>query len=176
MTENPVNIPNDPPSVDPSKQEFMTACLADGNDKEKCTAMWTASHQTNPEVPPQPTASGDVDLLRKIDMLEARVALREKQLKQAIGIADRANDERTAKNQAEKLGLIQSIQIDSKFSKDELTKKSLADLQIIRHTLDRSIEKTFANVAADIQNNRKKAVSYTAGYFDSATKTWKGGI
>jgi hypothetical protein len=109
-------------------------------------------------------------------MLQARVDLREKQLKQAIEIANRANDERKAKEDAEKQSLIQSIQIDGKFSKEELDKKTLGELTTMRFTLDRSIEKTFANVAAEIDEaKRQRKPHLTVGYYDSASDSWKGG-
>jgi hypothetical protein len=168
-------------SQEQTQEEFMTACLADGTAREVCENRWKAAHEVNPSVTPQPTspadASTDADLLRKCEMLEARVALREKQLKQAIDIAGRANDERKAKEEAEKQSLINSIMIDSKFNKDELAPKSLAELQTMRFTLDRSLQQTFANIAADIdEKNRKKQPRLTAGYYDKATDSWKGGM
>lgn len=129
------------------------------------------------KIPKAPGASDYASLLRKNEMLEARVALREKQLRQAIGIANRANDERKAKDEAEKQSLIQSIQMDGKFSKDELEKKNLDELHTIRFTLDRSIEKTFANVAAEIDAaKRKRQPLLTAGSWDPEKKKWVGGV
>jgi hypothetical protein len=164
-------------SEEQTREEFMTACMADGTAEEVCAARWKAAHEVSP-TPSQPKQSpGDVALLKEVEMLKARVALREKQLKQAIDIANRANDKRKAEQEAEKQSLILSIQSDSKFSKDELEEKTLEDLQTMRLTLDRSIEKTFANVAAEIDAaNRKQEPYLTAGYFDPATKTWKGGV
>jgi hypothetical protein len=109
-------------------------------------------------------------------MLRAQIKTRETQLRQAIEIANRANDERKAKDYAEKARLISSIQMDSHFTKDELTKKTLPDLQVIRLTLDKSIEKTFASVAAEIDEaGRKRTPHLTAGAWDPVKKQWVGG-
>jgi len=163
-------------ATEQSKDDFMTACIADGVAKDVCEARWKAAQESNEGVAEPAQSPGDAKLLNQIEMLNARVALREKQLKQAIGIANRANDERKAKEEAEKQSLIQSIQIDGKFSKEELDKKSLSELTTMRFTLDRSIEKTFVNVAAEIDEARRQHKPHlTAGYYDSATETWKGG-
>jgi hypothetical protein len=125
----------------------------------------------------KPTVVSDADLLQKIAMLEARVEVREKQLKQAIDIANRANDEKKASDEKERIKLIDGIVQDSHFSKDTLNSKSLNELQIMRITLDGSIEKTFASVAADIEAQKhSKQPFLTVGAYDSATKTWKGGL
>jgi hypothetical protein len=124
-----------------------------------------------------PKGASDVDLMRQIEMKDAQIATREKQLKQAIDIANRANDERKAKDEAEKLKLIDSIMIDGKFGKDELTNKTLPELQIIRTTLDKSIEKTFASVAAEMDEaKRARTPLLTAGAWDSKKQSWVGGI
>jgi LPS O-antigen subunit length determinant protein (WzzB/FepE family) len=124
----------------------------------------------------KPVAS-DADLLRQIEMLKAQVDTREKQLKQAIDIANRANDAQKARDEAEKAKLIDSITMDSHYTKDALQNKPLTELQIMRTTLDCSIEKTFASVAAEMdQNNRKHAPLFTAGAWDSKTQTYVGGV
>ena len=164
-------------SIEQTKEEFMTACLADGTDKEVCEARWKAAHETNPTVPQQKQSPGDADLYREIEMLKAQLKTRETQLKQAIDIANRANNERKAKDEAEKSRLIESIQLDSKFGKDELQAKSLGELQTMRLTLDKSLEKTFANVAAEIDaERRKREPLLTAGAYDPETKRWVGGV
>ena len=110
-------------------------------------------------------------------MLDAQVKLREKQLGQAIGVANRAIEAQNARDEAEKASLIQSIQMDGKFDKEELEKKTLDELHTIRFTLDRSIEKTFANVAAEIDEAKRKHEPFlTAGAWDSKKKEWIGGV
>jgi len=125
----------------------------------------------------QKTPATDADLLRQIEMLKAQVDTREKQLKQAIDIANRANDAQKARDEAEKAKLVESVMMDSKFSKDDLTGKTLAELQTMRITLDKSIEKTFASVAAELDEKRHRhAPLFTAGAWDSKTQTYVGGI
>ena len=160
-----------------TREEFMVACKADGTEESVCTARWEAAHSANPSVTPSKQSPGDAALIREIEMLKAQLQTRENQLRQAIDIAGRANTERQAREEAEKQRLIDSIRIDSKFSKNDLTTKTLQDLQTIRITLDKSIEKTFASVAADMDAAKRKTQPHlTAGYFDAATKTWKGGL
>ncbi|MDH5786988.1 MAG: hypothetical protein OEZ40_01670 [Candidatus Bathyarchaeota archaeon] len=165
-----------------TKKEFMVACKADGTAEEVCDARWKAAHEVSPTVPPaaeSPASTGAPtmgDLVRENEMLRSRVKTRETQLRQAIEIANRANDERKAKDHAEKEQLISSIQMDSHFSKDELDKKTLGELQTMRLTLDKSIEKTFASVAAEIDEAGRKREPYlTAGAWDSQKKQWVGG-
>jgi hypothetical protein len=125
----------------------------------------------------QPTVVSDADLLQKIAMLEARLDVREKQLKQAIDLSQRALDEKKAAEEKERAKLIDSIQQDSKFTKEDLKDKSLTDLTTMRITLDRSIEKTFASVAADIEAQKHSHKPFlTVGKWDPATRTYVGGM
>jgi len=162
-----------------SKEEFMTACIADGTARDVCEARWNAIHTTNPAVTPPKASPGDTKLLLdKIAMLEAKVAVREDQLKQAIEIASRANDERNATTEAERQSLINSIKLDSKgYTTDELDKKSLQSLVDIRTAIDKTVEPQFASVIAAMDADKKKIRSLlTVGYYDSASDTWKGGM
>jgi len=119
----------------------------------------------------------DADLMRQVEMLKAQVETREKQLRQAIDIANRANDERKARDEAEKGKLLDSIIVDSHFTKDELKDKSLSELQTMRITLDKSIEKTFASVAAEMDEAKRiKQPFLTAGAWDAQNKKWVGGL
>ena len=152
------------------KDDLMAACIKGGMSEADC-------RQKLQDAMPKAVVSGDADLLQKIAMLEARVDTREKQLKQAVDIANRANDEHKARDEKEKQKLIDSIQQDSKFTKEDLAGKSIGDLQTMRITLDKSIEKTFASVAADIEEQkRSKQPLLTIGRYDSATKQWTGGL
>lgn len=170
-----------------SKEEFMVACLADGTSREVCEARWTAAHEVSPEVPPATESSASTgpssmgDVVRENEMLRARLKVREDQLKQAINIANRANAENKAKTNAQKQMLVSSIQMDSDFTKDELDKKNIGELQVIRLTLDKSMNKTFASVAADIAAaDRKRTPQLTAGWYagkdSNGNAVWKGGI
>jgi LPS O-antigen subunit length determinant protein (WzzB/FepE family) len=136
--------------------------------------------ESKPEQKPPGTdakPATDYELMRENEMLKAQVKLREDQLRQAITIANKANDQQKARDEAEKQHLINSIIIDGKFDKESLTDKTLSELQLIRTTLDKSIEKTFANVAAEMDEaKRKKQPLLTVGYYDTASKTWKGGL
>ena len=159
----------------------MSETTSEPLNQTQCESMGgTWNDETQTCTLPETIDKGALDqasLLRKIEMLKAQVRLREDQLQQAIGIATRANDERKAREAAEKAQLIQSIQIDGKFPKDELESKSVDELTTIRYTLDRSLEKTFASVAADFEaQRRKREPQLTAGYYDRDTGTWKGGV
>ena len=161
-----------------TQAEFMTACLADGNSKDVCEARWKAAHTTNEGVTTPPASPGDADLLNKIAMLEAKLKVREDQLKQAIEIAGRANDEKKATEKAEKESIIGSILIDSKgYTTDELQGKTLPALREIRMAIDKTSAPKFAAVIASMDAEKHKMrPQLTAGYYDAATKTWKGGI
>jgi hypothetical protein len=163
--------------VNPSYEEFMTACKADGTPQEVCDARWKAANEVDPVVPAATPSPGDTDLYRKIEMLQSQLKVREDQLRQAIGIANRANDERKAREHAEVARLIDSIQLDSQFTKEDLANKSLSDLQTMRMTLDKSIEQTFASVAAEMDAARRKRDPFlTAGAWDRDKNAWVGGI
>jgi len=164
--------------VEQSKEQFMTSCMADGSDKETCEARWKASHQINTEVTQQPSSPGDIaSLLRKNELLEARLQLRENQLKQAIDIAARFNEEKEAKEHAARKMLIDSIKMDSSFTEKFLSKKSTPEIQAMRLTLDKTMSKTFASVAADIAlEKRRNTPHLTAGAWDSKLQRWVGGI
>jgi hypothetical protein len=119
-----------------------------------------------------PAIVTDADLMLKNEMLTAQLNVREQQLRQAIDIADRYNKETIARDEAEKNRLIDSIILDSKFGKDELKSRSLSELQTMRITLDRSIEKSFASVAAQIDEARKPKLM-GVDYWDSKTGEWR---
>lgn len=168
-------------TIEQTKDEFLTACLADGTSREVCEQRWDAAHKTNPAVPATkpPVASTGApalgDALREIEMLRARLKIRDDQLKQAITIANRANSETKARDNAQKQMLVSSIQMDSDFTQDELEKKHLNDLRTIRVTLDKSMAKTFASVAADMDAEKRKQVPFlTAGKWNG--EKWVGGI
>jgi len=119
----------------------------------------------------------DAELLNKIAMLEGRIDVREKQLKQALDWKNRRDDEDNARELKEKVKLIDSIQQDSHFSKDELKDTTISELQTMRKTLDKSIEKTFVSVSAELdEQKRKSAPHLTAGAWDNTEKKWVGGL
>jgi hypothetical protein len=124
-----------------------------------------------------PAVSTDADLLKKIAMQEATLEIRNKQIQQATDLFNRVNLERKAQEDADKSKLIDSIQIDSKFTKDDLKDKALSELQTMRLTLDKSLERTFASVSAQIDEEKRiREPVFTVGKFDSKTNSWKGGI
>ena len=181
-TETVANPEQKTAQAEQTKEEFILACVADGTDREVCEARWNAAHEVNPEVPAQmeSTAATGVptvaDLAKTVAMLKGRLEVRERQLKQAIDIANRANDKAKAEMHAQKDMLISSIQMDSNFSKDDLSKKTLSELQVIRLTLDKSMAKTFASVAAEVDAaKRRKKPHLTAGAWDREKKQWVGG-
>jgi hypothetical protein len=123
----------------------------------------------------QPT---DAEVLRDNEMLRARVKVLEDHLREAITIANKANDAQQARNDAERKDLIKRIVIDSnnKWNEKELTGKSLSDLKLINTTLTKNQDATFASIAAmQAEIDRKQKPQLTLGYYDSQTKSWKGG-
>ena len=117
------------------------------------------------------------DAMKQIEMQKVRIGQLETQLRQAIDIAQRASDKEKARKEAEKEKLITSIAGDSKYDKGTLTTKTLEELQTIRTAIDNTIEKTFASVAAEIDESRRPRKPHlTVGEWDSATKTWRGGV
>lgn len=122
--------------------------------------------------PPVQTVVTDAELMRENAMLRSRVELREKQLQEAIDVANRANTEASARQDAEKARLIDSIVLDSKFRKEDLTTKTLPELQTMRLTLDKSIIQSFANVAAEMEAaNKPKLMG--VDYWDPTSKEWR---
>jgi LPS O-antigen subunit length determinant protein (WzzB/FepE family) len=120
----------------------------------------------------------DASLLRENEMLKAHVKLREDQLKQAIGIANKANSVQTARDEAEKADLIDRIVVDSnrKLTTDELAGKTLSELHLIKTVLSKSMDSTFASIAAlQQEKDRKTQPHLTVGAWDAVNKTWIGG-
>jgi hypothetical protein len=131
------------------------------------------------KTPPQPVIATDAELIRENEMLKAKIKVREDQLTQAIKIANRANEIQAAKDAAEKQDLTDRIIVDSdrKMSADELKDKTLSELKLIHTVLQKSLDHTFASVAAyQAEQDRKVKPQLTAGYFDSKTQSWKGGL
>jgi hypothetical protein len=80
-----------------------------------------------------------------------------------------------AKDEALKEQLVVSIMQDSKFNKETLMSKTLDELRIIRTAIDNSIQKDFANVAAEIDFGPPKKANLTVGQWDAERKQWIGG-
>lgn len=167
-------ILSETPTVPPVKEGTMTQelCEAQGG-------IWNPDTNTC-ELPPKPSEEvvplTTEDLLRKNEMLRAQLKVREDQLRQAIAIANRANQVEKARDEAEKTRLINSIMMDGKFDRDELVKKPLAELETMRMTLDKSLQKTFVNVAAELdQQRRSRKPLLTVGAWDSRRKCWVNG-
>jgi hypothetical protein len=183
----PNSMTSNPMKNEQTREEFITACVADGTERGVCEARWDVAHQTNPDVAPPASSSaatgpppvGDADLMRELEMTKAKLKLREDQLRQAIDIANTANERDKAKQAAEREYAITQIVMDSdgKWTRDELKDKNMRELNLIRTTQDKTLNHTFATVAAlQAEVDRKKKTYLTAGYFDPATQTWKGGI
>lgn len=121
----------------------------------------------------------DADLVRENEMLKAKLTLREDQLKQAITIANKANEKAHAVDEAERESLISRIVIDSnnKFKPEELKDKTLAELRLMQTVLDKSLDHTFASIAAiQADEERRTKPFFTAGAWNPEKKKWEGGI
>lgn len=121
----------------------------------------------------------DAELLKEVEMLKIKNGKLEGMLKQAIDIANKANAERAAKDEAEKADLITCIIIDSdkKFTAEQLQTKSLSDLRLIKTVLDTRKEATFASVAAlQAEQDKKHAPYLTVGAWDAKKQEWIGGL
>lgn len=135
--------------------------------------------QKTESAPATPTVQTDAQLLRENEMLKAQVKLREEQLKQAIDIANKANDQAKAREAAEKQDLIDRIIVDAngKMTQDELQGKSLSELQLVKTVLSKSLDHTFASIAAlQAEKDKRTAPYLTAGAWDSQNKKWIGGF
>ena len=158
-----------------AKTEFIEACLKD-HDKDTCEKMWNDAKAGTKDSKPVQISADYAELAKGYEMQKVEIDRLKTQLRQAIDIAQRANDKEKARGEAEKERLIMSIMQDSKYAKEALTVKSLDELCIIRTAIDHTIEKTFASVAAEIDEARKpKHDNLTVGEWDPEKKQWKGG-
>jgi LPS O-antigen subunit length determinant protein (WzzB/FepE family) len=126
----------------------------------------------------------DADLIAKLtrenEMLKAENKVRTDQVAQAVKIATQANDMQKARDEAERQTLIGKIVVDtnSRYTKEQLSGKNLNELQLMYSVVQTSMDQTFASIAV-YQAEQDKANSqplFTAGFYDRATKTFKGGI
>jgi hypothetical protein len=152
------------------KEEWIKQCVASGKSEEACTLEWTEK-QTDTQT--------YADVVQQLELKKAELKLREDQLRQAIEIANKANDQKKARDAAEKQDLIDRIIIDSngKVTVDELQDKSLRDLVLIKTFASKQLDSTFASIAAlQSEKDQRAKPHLTVGYYDNATKTWKGGV
>ena len=143
---------------------------------EQAGGTWDPNDQKC--IMPSNNPTGDKDLIRENEMLKAELTLRKDQLKQAISIANRANEQAQARDEAERQNIISRIVIDSnnKFKPEELKDKSLSELRLMQTVIDKSLDQTFASIAAyQADEQRRKKPLLTAGAWDSAKKQWVGG-
>jgi len=123
--------------------------------------------------------NSDADVLRELAMTKAELTLRKKQLRQAVDVATKVNERQKAADEAEREMIITQILVDAqgKFEKDELKSKSLTDLRLIKTVIDKSMDQTFASIAAlDVEERNRKKPRLTVGAWDSKTKNWVGGM
>ena len=121
----------------------------------------------------------DVSLIKENEMLKAKVDKLEGYLKQAIDVANKANEMQKAKDEAEISDLTDRIVAASnnRLTVDSLKGKTLDELRLIKTTLDLSMQDTFASVAAlQSERDRKHAPLLTVGKWDSKTQSWVGGL
>lgn len=162
-------------SETPKTQE---ACEAAGGtwDAEKGVC-------TLPSMDSKHTPQTDADLIRsqmqEIEMLKAKLRVREDQIQTAIKIANKANDQQAARDGAEREDLINRIVADSnyKWTRDELKDKTKSELVLLNTHLSKGLDQTFASVAAyQAEQDKKARPLLTAGAWDSQNKKWIGGL
>jgi hypothetical protein len=162
-----------------AKEKLIEACIASGKSKEECMKMMTDAFPQAADSHP----ATDAELRRETERQKAEILKLKEQQRQAIDIANKALDEKKARDEAERQTLITEITVDSnqKWSLDELKDKSLTELNLIKTTLTKSMDQTFASIAAyDAEQKRKTTPQLTVGYFagrDAAGNAiYKGGI
>lgn len=150
--------------------------------QEACEAAggtWENGACKLPSMDSKPATITDAQLMRENEMLKAQLRVREDQLKQAIKIANKANDLQSARDAAEREDLIIRIIADSnnKWSRAELEAKSRDDLLLIKTAVSKEMDHTFASVAAyQAEQDKKTRPLLTAGAWDSINKKWIGGL
>lgn len=157
--------------VPKTKAECEAAGGVWSEEEGVCTLTNSGTSGSNSVIP-------DADLMRENEMLKAKITLREKQLKQAIDIANKANQQQKAKEDAEKQSLISRIVLDSnnKFTPENLKDKTLSELHLMKTVLDTSLDQTFTSIAAyQAEADSRKKPLLTAGAWDSKKKSWVGG-
>ena len=147
------------------KTEFMKQCMEAGKSEEACSLEWAEK---------QGDTKTDAALMQENEMLKAQLKVREDQLKQAIAIANKANDQQKARDEAEKADLINRIVVDTagKITKDELADKPLRELVLIKTYTSKSLDSTFASIAA-LQAEKDKAKTFGIDYWDSKAQEWR---
>ena len=152
------------------KEELIQLCMKGGMSEADCRKKVA-------DALPQPQVNTDLDLMRENNMLRAEVEARKNQIKQATDLVTRVNQERKAAEDAEKTRLIDTIMMDSIYTKEQLTGMDFKELQTINTTLKMNSNKTFASVASDIAvQEAKNKVQFTLGKWDSRQGKYVGGI
>jgi hypothetical protein len=138
---------------------------------------------STPNPNPNPTQPAtDADLMQTNAMLKRRIDALEDQLKLAVDALSKVNDQKKAQDIAEKQDLIDHLVADScgKLTVDSLKDASIRELKSMRimaDALGTSQDKMFASVASlQAERDQRTKPQLTAGYFDSATGTYKGGL
>ena len=155
-----------------SKLKTQADCESAGGTWNTATSTCTLSHSSD-------LPKSDAELIRENESLRAKVELREKQLQDAIKIANKAITIEKAKEDAERDSLVNRIVLDSnnKFKPEDLNDKTLSELRLIQTVLDKSLDQTFASIAAiQADAQRRKEPLLTAGAWDSKKKEWIGGV
>lgn len=126
-----------------------------------------------------PKAVGDEALLRELELIKAENRILKDQLAEAKKIEERVIAERKAHDEAERQELIDRIIIYSggRITQAQLAGKDKETLKEILRTTIAVREDAYAGIAAYYdQKERREKTFLTVGYWDSASKSWKGGI
>ena len=153
-----------------AKENLIEACIKGGKTKDECIKLCADAF---------PIQQNDADLMRENELLKGQIKKKDEYLSQAIDIANKANNQAKARDDAEIADLIDKIKVDSnnRMNADTLKGKSLQDLRLIKTTLDVSREDTFASVAAvQAERDKRNAPLLTVGKWDSAKQQWIGGF
>lgn len=118
-------------------------------------------------------------VMRELELIKAENRILKDQLNESKKVAECVLAEKKAQDEAERRELINRIIIYSggKYTETELAGKDTATLKEKLKTIIDVREDVFVGISAyyDEQQRRFKP-QLTVGYWDTASKTWKGGI
>jgi hypothetical protein len=151
-----------------TKEDYIKECVAGGKSQQECEDAWNEAHQT-----------GDyASLIRRHEILKKRYDENIMYLKQATKIIKHFQEEKAARDLAEKHELAVQLEAKSKggLKYKDLMNESSESLEKMRLAIDSSTPKNFTSVSALLaESDARKQPQLTVGEWDPVAKKYKGG-
>jgi len=160
-----------------TKEAYIAQCMTTGKSKEECEQAWLQQDQKGDK--PAPMAQDYATLFKEHEMTKVKLQQTTDMLREATKIIERINEEKDAREIAEKFNLATQLErlSEGRLKHADLMKESMEQLSTRMATADQIKPTNSVSVAmlmAESEEKRKPQLS--VGQWDPIKKQWIGGV